>query len=219
MLAQLDAAHPLRSKVSDGGIGDVAHASRDSDHNPWVVLAGLGIVTARDFTHDPGNGLDCNVLADALIASNDPRIKYLIWNRRIWTPGIGWRPYSGLNPHNKHLHLSVKDSPELFDSTSPWSITRPALVQGEDVPLSADDKAEIRAIVDSSVANREIGRWGDGTPMYAWQAWYAGGVNRVDVNQLAAAIVGLLPAADGGGVTKADVVDAVRTVFADAARP
>lgn len=118
LLKQLNTAAPRRSKVSDGALGDVAHALRTSDHNP----NGAGIVTARDYTHDPAGGLDCQRLAEQLVASGDRRIKYVIWNRRIWTPASGWQPYSGSNAHTKHLHLSVKGSAALYDDTSPWQV-------------------------------------------------------------------------------------------------
>jgi hypothetical protein len=116
LLAQLNALAPKRSKVSDGSIGDTSHQNRSSDHNPWY---GPGIVTARDFTHDPAH-LNCHSLADRLVAGRDPRIKYVIWNRRIWSPGAGWRRYTGPNPHTSHLHLSVVASP-LCDDTKPWA--------------------------------------------------------------------------------------------------
>lgn len=121
LLGQLNALAPNRSKVSDGGIGDAEHASRSSDHNPWFGPAADGkmLVTARDFTHDPAGGLDCNWLANALIASGDRRIKYIIWNRRIWTGG--WKNYAGTNPHTKHLHVSVVAS-TAADSTAPWNL-------------------------------------------------------------------------------------------------
>lgn len=122
LLAQINATYPNRSKVSDGSIGDAAHASRSSDHNPWY---GPGIVTARDFTHDPANGADMNKVSEQLVASRDPRIKYIIWNRRIidsrvrpWT----WQPYNGANPHNKHMHVSVMDN-GLCDDTRDWNLT------------------------------------------------------------------------------------------------
>jgi hypothetical protein len=110
---QLNARAPRRSTASDGGVGDAAHASRASDHNPWY----RNTVTARDFTHDPGGGLDCNWLADTLVRNRDPRIKYIIWNRRIWQGG--WAPYHGANPHTKHLHLSVVASPAC-EATTEW---------------------------------------------------------------------------------------------------
>ena len=50
---QINLAAPTRSKASDGTIGDAAHATRDSDHNPWVKEGALGIVTAMDITHAP----------------------------------------------------------------------------------------------------------------------------------------------------------------------
>src|SRR5262245_17058562 len=105
---QIDEAAPKRAKSSDGTIGDAAHASRSSDHNPWVKDGGIGIVTAMDITHDPRNGVDCGAIAEALRASGDPRLKYIIWNRQIWTPAKSknWRPYTGTNPHDKHMHVS-----------------------------------------------------------------------------------------------------------------
>jgi hypothetical protein len=126
---QLNAKFPNRSKASDGGIGDPNHQSRNSDHNPWVRDAGLGVVTARDFTHDRGNGCDCAKLAESLRGSRDPRIKYIIWNRRICTsfpkngrPAWAWRTYTGVNGHTHHLHISVKPSKALYDSDSAWSL-------------------------------------------------------------------------------------------------
>lgn len=151
LLAQLNKLAPKRSKVSDGSIGDAAHASRESDHNPYIKLAGVGIVRARDFTNDPKGGLDCNWLANALVASGDPRIRYIIWNRRIWTPGRGWAAYKGSNPHDKHLHLSVSEQPGWFDSTLPWRLAgAPAspittLPVQEDPEMSAAELATLRA--------------------------------------------------------------------------
>lgn len=114
---EVDARWPNRSTVSDGWIGDPAHASRDSDHNPEPD----GSVDAIDITHDPANGPDCNALADQV--KDDPRLPgggYVIWNWRIWNPDIAkiWRPYTGTNGHTKHMHVSVAD--RLQNNTSPW---------------------------------------------------------------------------------------------------
>ena len=105
-------AYPNRSKASDGTIGDPRHQSTDSDHNPWVRDGGVGVVTALDITHDPAHGCDCNEIVAALLASRDPRIKYVIWNRTMWRsyekPGIPkWTPspYRGSNAHDHHFHL------------------------------------------------------------------------------------------------------------------
>ena len=53
LLAQVNKAHPGRSKKSDGVIGDKAHAATASDHNPVA-----GVVHALDLTNDPAKGLD-----------------------------------------------------------------------------------------------------------------------------------------------------------------
>ncbi|AGY59295.1 hypothetical protein [Gloeobacter kilaueensis] len=127
---QINSKFPRRDKDSDGCIGDASHQTRNSDHNPWVVDGGIGVVTACDVTHDPAHGCNAGTIVQALWQSRDPRIKYIIWNRRIansspiggveaWT----WRSYTGSNPHTEHFHLSVKSEKDRYDSTTLWSIT------------------------------------------------------------------------------------------------
>lgn len=129
---QVNAAAPGRSKLSDGTIGDANHLRkgfRNSDHNPHVSEGpNRGVVTAMDITHDPAGGCDAGKLAESLVANRDRRVKYVIWNRRIANSSpIGgaaawaWRTYSGANPHNKHVHISVKPEKALFDSTDAWT--------------------------------------------------------------------------------------------------
>ena len=122
---QINQFAPQRSKVSDGTIGDAAHASRKSDHNPWVREGNVGIVTALDITNDVAGGCDAQALVDALVNSRDDRIKYIIWNRRIVNSTIQpwvWRDYSGKNPHTKHFHVSIKPEKAAYDSTASWQI-------------------------------------------------------------------------------------------------
>jgi peptidoglycan hydrolase-like protein with peptidoglycan-binding domain len=112
---QLDAAHPNRSKVSDGSIGDQSHSARKSDHNPNAQ----GVVTAIDITADPANGIRGDVLSRAL--AQDKRTKYVIWNGKIfrsYKPQLGWAAYTGTNRHDKHVHISVLASG--YDDVSPW---------------------------------------------------------------------------------------------------
>lgn len=163
LLAQLNAAYPNRSKVSDGAIGDAAHASRTSDHNPWVLDGSMGIVTARDYTHHPASGMDCEKLYQALVASRDPRIKYIIWNRTI-TSGSGqtqpWvrRPYSGTNAHTQHLHLSVQPTKVLYDDSRDW-----AVAGGGSEPAKADPNDDYLTLGDSGPAvvalQETLNRW------------------------------------------------------------
>lgn len=125
--AQINKLAPARSKISDGTIGDTAHSARTSDHNPDAN----GVVHAIDITHDPAGGIDGQALGEALSASRDPRIKYIISNRRICAGKDGpspwqWRPYDGTNPHTHHVHISVRDVSA--DDASAWDFrldTRP----------------------------------------------------------------------------------------------
>jgi hypothetical protein len=133
---QLNLSFPTRDRTSDGSIGDAAHASRTSDHNPHLRLRGTNWVSARDWTHDPER-LDCDLLAQSLVSSRDSRIKYVIWNRRIVSGNGGpapwsWRPYSGTSPHNRHLHLSVVSDERALDPAA-WVL--PALLPQQDGPL------------------------------------------------------------------------------------
>jgi hypothetical protein len=122
---QFNRRYPDRSHASDGTIGDARHGT-DSDHYPWYPPPGGGIVTAGDFTHDPAHGMDINRLTDELVATRDPRIKYVIANSLILDtrPQFNpwrWMPYHGSNPHNHHFHLSVMDS-SLCDDPRPWTL-------------------------------------------------------------------------------------------------
>lgn len=127
---EVNAKWPDRSKDSDGTIGDAAHASRSSDHNPWIIdHPGPNVVSGMDITHDPSSGCDSYALAQWLLDTRDPRIKYVISNRRIASGVSGpspwvWRPYHGSNPHNHHVHISVRDSKMLYDSTKAWGVSK-----------------------------------------------------------------------------------------------
>ncbi len=132
---QVNAKFPGRSQSDDGTIGDTAHQATKSDHNP----ASDGIVRALDITHDPAHGCDTYALADVLRQNRDPRIKYLISNRRIcgdesyasrngvsaWT----WETYTGSNPHDRHMHVSV--NVKGGDDTRPWVLARPVSADPE----------------------------------------------------------------------------------------
>lgn len=69
MVEEADRLAPARSRASDGSIGDGAHASRKSDHNP-----DQGWIDAVDITHDPAGGFDAHAHARNVAARHDPRI-------------------------------------------------------------------------------------------------------------------------------------------------
>lgn len=134
---QIDAAAPHRARGADGTIGDAAHQAGTSDHNPeHPAPAGNPDyqVDALDVTHDPAHGADMAELTEAIRLSRDPRVKYVIYNRRIFSGATGsqpwvWRPYSGDDPHTNHAHVSVLDT--THDQTQDWSITMAGLTADE----------------------------------------------------------------------------------------
>ena len=122
--AHINAAHPNRSKISDGTIGDAAHQATASDHNPNRS----GVVTALDITHDPAHGFDSWKFAEILRINKDPRVKYVISNGRIFSSVVEpwtWRPYTGANKHAHHVHVSVMGDASLYDLASAWKIDGP----------------------------------------------------------------------------------------------
>jgi len=117
---QVNEAFTERDKSSDGSIGDTRHSLRKSDHNPNAN----GVVTALDIDRDFNDGHDGRELVSALVASKDPRIKYIIFERQISVTGdvTRWKPYHGSNAHNHHVHISVSATPKLYDDASPWKL-------------------------------------------------------------------------------------------------
>ncbi len=109
VLRQATALSPNRNKVSDGLLPSAAHLRQNpnSDHNTGFAV---------DLTDDPKAGIDCKDIYEKL--KEDKRVKYLIFKGQIWMPIRGDKPYKGSNPHNKHLHISIKDK-HGYD-TSPW---------------------------------------------------------------------------------------------------
>lgn len=124
LLAQINELSPNRSKISDGWLGDTAHAARHSDHNP----DSKGVVHAIDITNDPAHGIDGWALAMALTAGKDHRVGYIISRGKIiagesgpspWVP----RSYHGANRHDHHTHISVR--PDNGDDARPWIFSLP----------------------------------------------------------------------------------------------
>ena len=109
LLRQATALYPKREKASDGLLPSREHiaASPNSDHNTGL---------AADLTYDPKNGPDCAKVFKEL--QKDIRVKYLIFRGVIWSPERGSRPYTGKNPHMKHIHVSIKD--RYTKDTSDW---------------------------------------------------------------------------------------------------
>ncbi len=112
VLRQATAISPSRKKASDGLLPSAAHRkqSPNSDHNTGLAV---------DLTHDPKHGIDCADIFEKL--KEDKRVKYLIFKEKIWSKEkskLGNRRYTGSNPHNSHLHISIEST--MGTDTSPW---------------------------------------------------------------------------------------------------
>lgn len=109
VLRQATALKPKREKASDGLLPSAAHLSQspNSDHNTGYAV---------DLTHDPVFGINGHEVFAHL--KLDKRVKYLIFKGKIWSPEKGERKYEGSNPHNKHVHISIKDGKG--NDTSNW---------------------------------------------------------------------------------------------------
>lgn len=148
LLLEVNTYAPDRSKALDGTIGDAAHASRASRHNPnyW------GVVTALDITHDPAHGMDVHTLARLITKNPHPNLAYVISDGEgaYRSEGWKWRTYGGAAPHDQHAHFAVgagtdsNPQPPYDDATS-WHVRE--LLQGEDDM----DEATVRRIVREEV--------------------------------------------------------------------
>jgi hypothetical protein len=144
---------PIRDKTSDGTLGNASHAAGSSDHNPDA----RGVVCAIDFDEDltlPAGaypsfrpGERARELADELVANAKagltPQLYYVIYEGKIYSRTYGFRArdYSGANPHDHHVHVSVFHPAKYADSTESWEIDMPSL-------------EEIRAVVREEI-NRQ----------------------------------------------------------------
>lgn len=124
---EVRARWPGRTRF-DGIMGDQAHQARKSDHNDGNAID-LGIIPERD----PLGGQ----IAEMLL--RDPRCKYVIWNRRIWTPDRGWHAYTGASPHTEHVHLSIYATAR--DDMRPWLTT---VEEADMTPGESEALVEVR---------------------------------------------------------------------------
>jgi hypothetical protein len=162
--SEFNAIAPDRDKSSDGSIGDAAHQDSQSDHNddeignvPIRDADKIHEVHALDVDVDlrvPGLSMEAVVqfLLKRCRSGAEKRLRYIIYNRRIWSASSGWQQYAyrGKNPHDHHAHFSSSYDTAKEASTASWHL--------EDIPvaLTEDNKkwlsAEIAKIVKAEVA-------------------------------------------------------------------
>ncbi|MGN9802075.1 hypothetical protein [Micromonospora sp. L32] len=113
--AEIDTRWPRRDRTSDGSIGDAAHQASRSDHNPNERDS----VNAIDVDKD---GID--VAAVIAAVESHPSTHYWIYDRQIADRDDGFRrrPYTGSNPHDKHLHVSIRQTRTAEQDRRPWGL-------------------------------------------------------------------------------------------------
>jgi hypothetical protein len=158
---EFNAIAPERDKTTDGSIGDLAHRKTNSDHNPDEESDAL-----RDHDADSKNevhaidvdkdlrvpDLSMEEVVQHLVrrcrSGAEKRLRYIIYNRRIWSPIDDWaqRPYSGANAHTAHAHFSASYDTRHESDTSTWHL--------EDLVAITDAEIEkIAARVEQRVWN------------------------------------------------------------------
>lgn len=190
---QVNELNPNRDKSSDGWIGDPAHADTVSDHNADET----GKVPVRDADRvDEVHAIDIDetgpwpvdatgrrwsvmVMVRQLVedcrAGRERRIRYIIYERTIWSASWSWtaRAYTGANPHDKHAHVSFS-----YDSAHEAD-TRPFNIGFVEADLDATQAAQLRELHEALIGRK-----------YAW----AGGRNVVRLQEdLAYAVLYGLP--------------------------
>lgn len=151
LFGEFDRIAPARSRASDGTVGDTAHQGEVSDHNPDETgrvpihdADKINEVHAADVTaklNEPG--LDMERVVQFLVArcraGAEKRLRYIIYNRRIWSASSGWvqKIYTGASPHTEHAHFSASYETAHEASTASWHL--------EDIPvaLTPQDKKDI----------------------------------------------------------------------------
>lgn len=140
--AEFNAIAPNRDKGADGTIGDTNHTSA-SDHTPDEDSSIL-----RD--HDPDSKNEVHALdidssgpwpsgrsfgsivaaviagerSKWLSATDRCRLKYVIFNRKIYSQSSDFEPrdYTGSDPHTNHAHFSARYDTPAENDTRPWGV-------------------------------------------------------------------------------------------------
>ena len=119
-----------RGPASSGGAGGGAAAQLGAAQRVEALeLRLVGVVRAIDITDDPGGGLSCEALAEALRSARDRRVKYVIWNHRMFSSygnskrqAWQWGEYTGPNPHAHHIHISILPDAGADSDTADWTV-------------------------------------------------------------------------------------------------
>lgn len=132
LATQIETAWP-DPEPGDGTVASKTHdqTSPNSDHRPSPHDAYTGAIVRAIDSGETSEAITQGIV-DALVASQDPRIMYIIYEgRSCWSvihngvPAWRWQSYGGANPHEGHFHLSSKRTTTADNDTRPWNIGVP----------------------------------------------------------------------------------------------
>lgn len=95
------AANYFGSKYGIRTIGGIGPGSVPGSDHPKGRATDFMINNIKN-----GKAVGTALANDAIAHYKEWNIKYVIWNRYIWTPSRGWHKYSGPSPHTDHVHVS-----------------------------------------------------------------------------------------------------------------
>ncbi len=235
LLQQLERAYPGTGWLNSpqtGTIGDVAHQAENSgsDHNPWLNKTVRALDVAANVSGVPGivtvtDAPDCEALfgmANQMYAAKDARIwpnGYAIYKGRItdWNNPGGFKRHTG-DPHLYHLHISVSQNPDGYNSTDPWPLPGDSagiVPMGEDMPLTEAEWSRLQEMMQTMINNALLSQRGWITQAYGgvpkalsdFKPEIMGSTKRL--RDTACAIAGQLPALpDGTKITNISVAHA-----------
>ncbi|MEU8329811.1 hypothetical protein [Micromonospora sp. NPDC048839] len=178
LFASINKIAPKRDRTTDGTVGDLAHSTGTSGHNPDDTPGvkaerqdadSIPEVRAGDVDRDlridhiPGDDMEAVVQKVVRTPALRRRLIYVIYNRRIWSASSDWaqRPYTGSNPHDHHAHFS--GDPAYDNDSSPWAGIEQ---MGEVAELTPEERnwLEKAAKMADQLLNPDLGMKVGGTP-------------------------------------------------------
>jgi hypothetical protein len=139
--AEFNQQNPGRDKGADGWIGDAAHATRPSDHNPDAEGRVLAIDIDATGPWPRGNDIGdyAEFLRQRQNSGADSRLEYIIHNRHMCSRSSSWewQAYTGDDPHINHAHFSARHDHSGQDTASAWQLGEVGIVAHD--PLDTTD--------------------------------------------------------------------------------
>lgn len=158
---QLDEAFPNRDRTSDGGIGDAAHRTRPSGHNPDDTKGSKPTWDGDSDNLPEWRAFDCDADFRTLgvtafgVVNHIRRlpnlgtvIRFIISNGKIYHASNGFKPekYDGENQHTGHIHFEGERTNAADNNT-----TFDFRLEEIPVALTIDDKDWLKAEIQKAV--------------------------------------------------------------------